>query len=786
MDPQSNTVEVDDAIANSDSSVMLTVEENEDESVRSTSSDIMDCDGTDFAAQLRKHRKQVLDKEAAATKNDFSDALRKHREHLVDTWEDNQPVDHNTITGITNLNTDPNPNEAGNTVTILSTLDLPQNPNHDHDEVENNGSKSDDQFFDTIPAPSEENLGLPTTAAASITSASSTASSDEIYIDADVADADQSYYQSNDKKIEFTSNILPNDGDDEDDDNDDDEDDGNSQVMDDSSAFRSLEQNAELELNGEKAEEKYLDSDEAPQRRNDDSDDNDNDDVVEVTKIIEDKELDGFDQIVLQSALDTDIDQDEKKEPNDLVDFDIAPTSLSQISVEENDDTPLQPSNDGEEEKSNNSDDDFGDFEDVDTSSPKLQSDQPNDAEERKEYEEEVDNDGDEDESDFGDFDTSAAKIQSEQPNDAEERKKEIEEEVDNDGDEDENENDFGGFEDVDTSAPKLQSEQPNDDAAPVEDKDDDDDDDDDFGEFDTAAPSLGSEQPKVVEENEENNGFGKFDAAPAEDNDDDDDEDDFGEFDTAAPSLESEQPKVVKENEEVDDDFGKFDAAPTLQSVVVKNSLTPLAPIGRINNKTRNIFAKMQALYSFLDSNDDTSVVGGSELLPEASVDTFLASSKATQEIEVGVLEHNRLDRRLKGAAISREENSTLIINDDGRGPFHCFKYPLAGLHAPHTDFDNKRQRRKSSMRARVPDVLPIQLPTGKEMPLETSSPVAGRRRNINISTVEITPFPGLSVSSEIDDESSSVGNKSFEIWKSKIPDLSFMLKSKLKFPNN
>ena len=149
-------------------------------------------------------------------------------------------------------------------------------------------------------------------------------------------------------------------------------------------------------------------------------------------------------------------------------------------------------------------------------------------------------------------------------------------------------------------------------------------------------------------------------------------------------------------------------------------------------------------------------------------------------------------MDRQLKGATISREENSTLIINDDGRGPFHCFKYPLAGLHAPHTDFDNKRQRRKSSMRARVPDVLPIQLPTGKEMPLETSSPVTGRRRKINISTpvsVESTPFPDLSVSNEIDDEISSVENKSFEIvqrLKSKIPDLSFMNRSELKFPKN
>jgi hypothetical protein len=46
-----------------------------------------DGDGTDFAAQLRKHRKQVLVKEQDST-NGFAKALRMHREHLVDAWVD--------------------------------------------------------------------------------------------------------------------------------------------------------------------------------------------------------------------------------------------------------------------------------------------------------------------------------------------------------------------------------------------------------------------------------------------------------------------------------------------------------------------------------------------------------------------------------------------------------------------------------------------------------------------------------------------------------------------------
>ena len=38
---------------------------------------------TDFAAQLRKQQKKVLEKEANKT---FADSLKKHRDHLVDAW----------------------------------------------------------------------------------------------------------------------------------------------------------------------------------------------------------------------------------------------------------------------------------------------------------------------------------------------------------------------------------------------------------------------------------------------------------------------------------------------------------------------------------------------------------------------------------------------------------------------------------------------------------------------------------------------------------------------------
>jgi len=134
-----------------------------------------------------------------------------------------------------------------------------------------------------------------------------------------------------------------------------------------------------------------------------------------------------------------------------------------------------------------------------------------------------------------------------------------------------------------------------------------------------------------------------------------------------------------------------------------------------------------------------------------------------------------------------SQSENSNLIINDDGRGPFCCFKYPLTGLRAPHTAFENERQRRKSSIRARVPDVLPIQLPTGNEMSLEIASPVTGCLKNISTSTsVEITQLPGLGASEDTDRSSDKKLFENVQKLKSKIPDLSFMLESKLNLPKN
>ena len=91
----------------------------------------------------------------------------------------------------------------------------------------------------------------------------------------------------------------------------------------------------------------------------------------------------------------------------------------------------------------------------------------------------------------------------------------------------------------------------------------------------------------------------------------------------------------------------------------------------------------------------------------------------------------------------------SNLIIEDDGRGPFQRFVYPVGGLSMMSSESEGqpseKSMRRASNLQANIPDVLPIQLPTGKEMPLEASSPKPARgvqsmeENNKNVNGLEL-----------------------------------------------
>jgi len=374
----------------------------------------------------------------------------------------------------------------------------------------------------------------------------------------------------------------------------------------------------------------------------------------------------------------------------------------------------------------------------------------------------------DADDDDFGDFD--AAPTTAAQP-------------VKEDGGEDDAFGDFG-------AAPS----QPE----PLKDASEDKDmDDDDFGDFD-AAPTLAA-QP-VKEDGGEDDAFGDFDAAPSQPEslngageDEDTDDDGFGDFD-AAPTLAA---PPVKEDGGEDDAFGDFEDIPAkFESSSghgdenfgafdnTPGCDTPLPPIGTVTHGKRNLFAKMQALHSFLDPDSPGGIIDDN-CVGEEGLIKFIASSKSV-EMNDGFQEHNDLYQVFHdGLAQTKEEESTSIITNDGRGPYDCFVYPLAGFRAPRREFENERQLKRISSTRAIPDVLPIRLPSGKETPLETASHVTVRDGNTMFKE-STKPFqiPSVEVPKVSKGSLSEMASEDVQNFRLKIPDLSFMLQSHLKLP--
>jgi hypothetical protein len=321
---------------------------------------------------------------------------------------------------------------------------------------------------------------------------------------------------------------------------------------------------------------------------------------------------------------------------------------------------------------------------------------------------------------------------------------------------EDDDDEVFGDFDDAGPSQPADVSSFKN-------------DDDDDFGDFDDAGPSRSREHDHDAE-------FGDFDD-PAQLNpqtvssvENDDDNDAFGDFDDVRPSP----PRSSVQPPGGDQSFGNFDYAPAVAS----ESLTPVAPIG---DKARGMFAKMQEKYPF--PNSDVDETGNDERGDsETTFGNLLASHKTTLKNE-GSLKFELLEQALSGLSFPKGA-CKLIIEGDGAGPWFPFMYPVSGLHA--REFQVERHRRSSIRSTNVPDVLPIQLPTGREMPLNASSPVSPRKKTSLTPTIGLT-IPELShkkqhgYEGEVRSEASSAKT---EQLLSRVPNLNFMLQSSLSLP--
>lgn len=128
----------------------------------------------------------------------------------------------------------------------------------------------------------------------------------------------------------------------------------------------------------------------------------------------------------------------------------------------------------------------------------------------------------------------------------------------------------------------------------------------------------------------------------------------------------------------------------------------------------------------------------------------------------------------------------SKRIIENDGRGPFAHFAFPVGGLPSADEEMERHiRARRVSVLTTRIPDVLPIQLPTGDEVPLDVASPKSKRKDGPiepSLNGLSELQIPNLS---EIKAKNSgSTQSPAVKELLSKIPDLSFMLESKLVLP--
>ena len=141
--------------------------------------------------------------------------------------------------------------------------------------------------------------------------------------------------------------------------------------------------------------------------------------------------------------------------------------------------------------------------------------------------------------------------------------------------------------------------------------------------------------------------------------------------------------------------------------------------------------------------------------------------------------------------------KTSKFIVRNDGRGSYFHFVYPVGGLR-PTTTSSGREEGIQQGINSapaspsskKVPVVLNIDLPTGNEMPLSVSSPKKGSPNKVKSIQhqqnfkKDAPPLPAL----DIDENGgrSAVGTTSEAVKRlaSKIPDLSFMLQSKLVLP--
>ena len=143
-----------------------------------------------------------------------------------------------------------------------------------------------------------------------------------------------------------------------------------------------------------------------------------------------------------------------------------------------------------------------------------------------------------------------------------------------------------------------------------------------------------------------------------------------------------------------------------------------------------------------------------------------------------------------LKDCQNHKESYSKVIISQDGRGPYSHFIYPIGGPVAPIDKIGTDRvNKRGSVVPSYVPEVLPIQLPTGNEGAVDValSTPErpkvnAGKLSSVT-GTGENNGSRGIAPAKTSSSTEQGPSEAAKELLR-KIPDLSFMLSTTLSLP--
>ncbi|KAL3942898.1 MAG: hypothetical protein SGBAC_002970, partial [Bacillariaceae sp.] len=316
----------------------------------------------------------------------------------------------------------------------------------------------------------------------------------------------------------------------------------------------------------------------------------------------------------------------------------------------------------------------------------------------------------------------------------------------------------------------------------------------DDFGNFDS-APAASTLPPKTTDSHDEMNGGS--DSA-------DDEFGDFGDFDEAPPAPSKSHPETPDGSEgmnggtsSTDDefgDFGDFDEAPSqpsqsqavlsAESSGVNNDAQPAPATSSMLTKVfdmdrvRPIFTSLQSKYPFEQISADG---GDSSLFGTNSLESYLKSAQARMNGKENDSAKLSLSKDFFGDVIE-ESPSKIVIENDGRGPYYSFMAPVGGIlqYSKNIDVILRDKKAAPIVSKSEPTRAPSTSARSKSAPQASNSKAAA----IVDGTQSETPAARTATRVAIPPKEDVSKPKSAGDLASRIPDLSFMMQSKLTLP--